>query len=37
MADGALETGRAPVRFTIVRPGESILPEGAPETLVAAQ
>ena len=28
---------RAPVQFTIVRPGETILPEGAPETLVAAQ
>ena len=28
---------RAPVKFTIVRPGETILPEGAPETLVAAQ
>lgn len=26
-----------PVRFTIVRPGETILPEGEPETLVAAQ
>jgi len=28
---------RAPVQFTIVRPGETILPEGAPETLVEAQ
>ena len=28
---------RAPVQFTIVRPGETILPEGEPETLVAAQ
>lgn len=28
---------REPVQFTIVRPGETILPEGAPETLVAAQ
>ena len=28
---------RQPVQFTIVRPGESILPEGEPETLVAAQ
>ena len=26
-----------PVAFTIVRPGETILPEGDPETLVAAQ
>ncbi|WP_299367763.1 FAD-binding protein [uncultured Tateyamaria sp.] len=28
---------RAPVQFTIVRPGETILPEGEPETLVAAK
>jgi fumarate reductase flavoprotein subunit len=28
---------REPVQFTIVRPGETVLPEGAPETLVAAQ
>ena len=28
---------REPVAFTIVKPGETILPEGAPETLVAAQ
>jgi len=27
---------RQPVQFTIVRPGESILPEDAPDTLVAA-
>lgn len=27
---------RKPVQFTIVRPGESILPEDAPDTLVAA-
>lgn len=27
----------APVAFTIVRPGQSILPEGEPQTLVAAQ
>ncbi|KMW57620.1 Succinate dehydrogenase flavoprotein subunit [Candidatus Rhodobacter oscarellae] len=27
---------RAPVQFTIVTPGETILPEGEPETLVAA-
>jgi fumarate reductase flavoprotein subunit len=26
-----------PVQFTIVRPGQTILPDGAPETLVAAQ
>jgi fumarate reductase flavoprotein subunit len=28
---------REPVKFTIVRPGGTILPEGEPETLVAAQ
>lgn len=28
---------REPVEFTIVRPGETILPDGAPQTLVAAQ
>ncbi|GAB5447724.1 L-aspartate oxidase [Gymnodinialimonas sp.] len=28
---------REPVQFTIVRPGETVLPEDAPETLVAAQ
>ena len=28
---------RAPVEFTIVRPGETILPDGAPETLVEAR
>ena len=28
---------RAPVQFTIVKPGDTILPEGEPETLVAAQ
>lgn len=32
-----LDTTREPVRFTIVRPGETVLPEGEPETLVAAQ
>jgi fumarate reductase flavoprotein subunit len=35
--DGAVHVTREPVQFTIVRPGESILPEGEPETLVAAQ
>ena len=34
---GKVEVSREPVRFTIVRPGETILPEGEPETLVAAQ
>ena len=28
---------REPVAFTIVRPGETVLPDDAPETLVAAQ
>ncbi len=28
---------REPVAFTIVKPGETVLPEGEPETLVAAQ
>jgi fumarate reductase flavoprotein subunit len=35
--DGAVEVGREDVQFTIVRPGETVLPEGEPETLVAAQ
>ncbi|MFP7572110.1 L-aspartate oxidase [Marivita sp. S2033] len=33
----AIEVGREDVQFTIVRPGETVLPEGEPETLVAAQ
>lgn len=32
---GALDVQRENVRFTIVRPGETLLPEGEPETLVA--
>ncbi|MEM9062241.1 MAG: FAD-binding protein [Pseudomonadota bacterium] len=36
-AGGATETSRAPVQFNIVRPGETILPEDEPETLVAAE
>jgi fumarate reductase flavoprotein subunit len=36
-AGDALEVTREPVAFTRVRPGETILPEGEPETLVAAQ
>ena len=32
----AVAVDREPVRFTIVRPGETVLPEGEPETLVAA-
>jgi fumarate reductase flavoprotein subunit len=35
--DGAVDVGREDVQFTIVRPGETVLPEGEPETLVAAQ
>ena len=30
-----LDVTREPVRFTIVRPGETVLPDGEPETLVA--
>ena len=33
----AVEVTREDVQFTIVRPGETVLPEGEPETLVAAQ
>lgn len=32
-----LEVGREPVDFSIVKPGETVLPEGEPETLVAAE
>lgn len=32
-----LTVRRDPVQFTIIRPGETILPENEPETLVAAQ
>ena len=35
--EGKVEVSREPVQFTIVRPGETILPKGEPETLVAAQ
>jgi fumarate reductase flavoprotein subunit len=35
--DGALEISRDPVDFSIVKYGETILPEGEPETLVAAE
>ncbi len=34
-AGDALSVTREPVKFTIVRPGETVLPEGEPETLVA--
>ena len=36
LKDGAVHVEREPVQFTIVRPGETILPETEPETLVAA-
>jgi fumarate reductase flavoprotein subunit len=36
MAGEDVEVTRAPVAFTIVKPGESILPDGEPDTLVAA-
>ncbi|MEL6228227.1 MAG: succinate dehydrogenase/fumarate reductase flavoprotein subunit, partial [Pseudomonadota bacterium] len=32
-----LAVRREPVRFSIVKPGETILPEDEPETLVAAE
>ncbi len=32
-----VQVTREPVAFTIVKPGETVLPEGEPETLVAAQ
>jgi fumarate reductase flavoprotein subunit len=35
--DGAVNVTRAPVEFSIVRPGETILPDSEPETLVASQ
>ncbi len=37
LKNGTVEVTRKPVAFTVVRPGETILPEGEPETLVAAQ
>ena len=37
MKDGEVEVTREAVQFTIVRPGETVLPEGEPETLVAAE
>lgn len=36
MQDGKIAMAREAVQFTIVRPGETILPEGEPETLVEA-
>jgi len=37
MKGGVVQVYNEPVQFTIVRPGETILPDGEPETLVAAQ
>lgn len=37
LQSGRVEVTNEPVQFTIVRPGETALPEGAPETLVPAQ
>lgn len=37
MNGGGVEVTREPVEFSIVRPGETVLPEGEPETLVAAE
>ncbi len=37
LQNGSVSVSNEPVQFTIVRPGETVLPEGAPETLVAAQ
>lgn len=37
MAGDRLDVSRQPVAFTVIRPGETVLPEGEPETLVAAQ
>ncbi|PWW03539.1 fumarate reductase flavoprotein subunit [Hoeflea marina] len=34
--DGDIDVSREPVQFSIVRPGETILPAGEPETLVEA-
>ena len=36
LADDDIQITREPVQFTIVRPGSTILPSNAPETLVAA-
>jgi len=36
MSGGKVDVTRKPVQFTIVRPGETILPKDAPYTLVAA-
>ncbi|MFK7890694.1 MAG: L-aspartate oxidase [Granulosicoccus sp.] len=36
LADDTVTVTREPVQFSIVRPGDTILPEGSPDTLVAA-
>ena len=35
--DDGLDVTRENVQFTVVKPGETILPEGEPETLVEAK
>lgn len=37
LKDGQVEVSREAVEFTILRPGETVLPDDAPETLVAVQ
>ena len=37
LKDDKVAVSREPVQFSIVRPGETVLPKGAPDTLVAAQ
>ncbi|MEX0282811.1 MAG: L-aspartate oxidase [Arenibacterium sp.] len=37
MLGGEVSVTEEPVQFTIVKPGETVLPEGEPESLVAAQ
>lgn len=32
--NGSLMVTREPVKFTIVKPGETVIPEGEPETLL---
>jgi len=36
-SDASLQVTRQPVEFSIVRPGQTVLPEGEPESLVAQQ
>lgn len=37
MSGRDVHVSREPVQFTVVRPGDTILPDGAPDTLVATQ